>query len=522
MVIGSSVFLTAYDGFGIDAANAGDFQDLRHHLICLDRDSGRLKWHRIIPGTSLLQKMNPELGRHGFASSTVATDGETVFAYFGVTGLFAFDVQGQLLWQRNLGLETHYFGSSASPIVYKDLVIVNASIENRTVYAFDKKTGAGVWQINKVLECWSMPVVGKSNAGNDELIISSKDRIAAYDPLTGQSLWHCQGIADYVVSVPIVVDGVCYFSGGKEKQMMAVRLGGQGDVQETHKLWEIKRIGSNVSSPVYRDGKLYIVHDNGIMQIVNAENGELIHRARSATTSRPFASPLLAGDFLYMPFQDVGVAVLRADETAEQVALNDFEDGQSLMASVTPCGANLLIRNDKYLYCVGSGKQTEQIAWDESQGQKIETVEAYNLNPEKQWTRRYLGFVTGGYAQTINFLLIPYNSVITDEQTEQSHEIIRGEKPKYDALRQRFVELQNQHFRAPANDGPSFDQQYAELEKDVKQLNSQTRVLVKNLFPKEQLEQHLADAKARIAHIKPEDQKQNENQQQDDDNKQDD
>ena len=142
IVSGDRIYLTAFDGFGLTVNETGDYRKLRHHLLCFEKKSGKPVWQREITGTSLLQKMNPELVRHGFASSTPVTDGDKIFAFFGVTGVFAFDRDGNLLWQRNTGLNTHYFGSSSSPILHDQLLIVNASLESDTIYALDKNTGA--------------------------------------------------------------------------------------------------------------------------------------------------------------------------------------------------------------------------------------------------------------------------------------------------------------------------------------------------------------------------------------------
>ena len=505
IVVGDRVFVTAFDGFGLTVENAGDYRSLRHHILCFDKNSGKSIWHREITGTSLLQKMNPELVRHGFASSTPVSDGQNIYVFFGATGVFAFDLNGEFLWERNLGLETHYFGSSASPILYRDLLIVNASIESDTVYALDKKTGACVWQIPDVRECWSTPIVGENPAGNEELVISSKNVVAGYDPETGKQLWRAKGIQDYVVSIPIIVDGVCYLTGGKTKQSMAVRLGGEGDVSESHVLWEIGKIGSNVSSPVYRDGRLFIFHDSGVIQILDAKTGELVGRKRTATRERPFASPLLAGEYLYMPFQDSGISVFRADETGEEVAVNECGDGLPLMASITPSGDRFFYRTDRYLYCVGPTDEiTLVLPWQKvADYDLVKTMDSFNIDPRKGWPRRYMGFLGPNFEKAIKFLLMPYQSVITDEQTVKAREIILGEKPKYDALRERFEKVRHQELTTAAEQSPRFNEEYAQIEKETKQLNAETRILVKKLFPKEQMEQHLRDAEAGTSHLKP-------------------
>jgi outer membrane protein assembly factor BamB len=506
VISGQRIYVTAYDGFGLAAEDSGDYRHLRHHLLCLDRMSGQPLWHREITGTGLRQKMNPELARHGFASSTPVTDGDRVFAFFGVTGVFAFDRNGDLLWQRNLGLDTHYFGSSASPLIHDNMLIVNASLESDAVYALDRDSGAVVWEIPDIHECWSMPVLGKNAEGQTEMVISSKNTVAGFDPATGQHLWHCPGIQDYVVSVPVIHDGICYLTGGKTKQTMAIRLGGRGDVSQSHKLWEVGKVGSNVSSPVFHDGRLYIFHDSGLLQVLDAATGKLIHRQRTATRDRPFASPLLAGDLLYMPFQDCGIGVFRADEQGTEVALQDRPDDLPLMASIVPAGDHFYYRNDRYLYCVRAGQaDTVTIPWSQpADHELVVTRESCHLDPEKGWSRRYLGFLDADFEKTIRLLLMPYQSVITEQQTIQARERIMGVKPRYDALRQRFQTLRREELATPAEQLDQFRDRYAELEAETKQLNHGTRILVKQLFPDEQLQQHYRDAEAGIAHLKPE------------------
>ena len=505
IVSGNRIWLTAYSGFGEDVEEPGDFLDLRHHLMCFDRESGELLWEREITGTHLKQKMNPELGRHGFASSSAVTDGEHVYAFFGVTGLFAFDSNGELLWQQNVGLDTHYFGSSASPILYDDLLIVNASIESKTVFAFDRQTGALRWKIPGIVECWSTPVIGKTTDGQTEMVISSKNTVSGYDPTTGQQLWKCAGIQDYVVAVPIIVDGICYLTGGKEKQLIAVRLGGRGDVEASHKLYDHTKYGANVSSPVYHEGRIYIFHDNGILQVFNAADGSLIKRSRTATRTRPFASPLLAGDKLYMPFQDAGIGIFAATEEAEELSVHQFGDDLPLMASVVPHGDRFLIRNDRWLYCVdgvtGDCQTNERRRPDD--WAVVETRESYNIDPDRGWMRRYLLFLTPDMEETIKYVLMPYQSVITDEQTAAAREIILEAQARYDALRERFEQVQRQQLSNPQTDPAVHHETWAALEADTQQLNHEVRILVKQLFSQEQMEQHLADAAENKAHIKP-------------------
>jgi len=232
-----------------------------------------------------------------------------------------------------------------------------------------------------------------------------------------------------------------------------------------------------------------------------------VTRQRTATKTRPYASPLLAGDHLYMPFQDAGISVFKADDKCEEVAVNSNRDEAPLMASVVPSGDVFLYRNDNYLVCVGNqSKPTAVNEWQAPTDFKtVQTHEPYNIDPEKGRTRRYLGFLTPDFEQTSKYLLIPYKSVITDEQTAQSRQIIKDEKPKYDALRAKFDALQWEDLTTPTNSDnvAKLRKRWADLETETLFLTGRTRVLVQNLFSKKQMQQHTSDAKAGVSHLPP-------------------
>lgn len=505
IVFDNRVFLTSYSGYGISSEESGELGNLRHHVLCFDAADGKPLWEREIKATALSQKTNPELLRHGFASSTPATDGKSLFAWFGVSGLFAFDLDGKPLWQRNLGLETHYFGSSASLVLYQDLVIVNASIESQAIYGVDKATGAVRWTIPEIVECWSLPVLAKLSDGRTELVVSSKNRVAGFDPATGEKLWHCAGIQDYVVSCPVVKDDIVYLTGGKEKQMMAIRLGGRGDVESSHKLWSTKRLGSNVSSPVIYKDRLFVFHDSGILQVINIADGKLVHQARSATSTQPFASPLLAGDRLLMPLQDAGVGVYLADDSIAQQAVSPVPEGGPLMASIAVSGDRYYFRNDGLLCAVdGGATEVQRIAWERpADYQLIEARSPFNLEVEKGWTRRYLLYLTDDPAVVSKYVLMPYQSVITAEQTAEAEKIVQASMPDFLALLERFKGIRQRELEQSAGKEAELDSEWSQLEKDTNKQANDVRIVVKKLFNKEQMAKHLEDADAGVAHLKP-------------------
>ena len=137
IVVGDRVFLTAYSGFGLSADAPGKPSDLRHHVICLDAATGALIWQQTIRGNEAISpRVSQNLAMHGFASSTPVSDGQRVFAFFGVSGVFAFDINGKYLWQQDVGWRDDNFGSSASLLVDGQRLIVNASVESDTVESY--------------------------------------------------------------------------------------------------------------------------------------------------------------------------------------------------------------------------------------------------------------------------------------------------------------------------------------------------------------------------------------------------
>lgn len=353
IVCGDRIFLTAYTGFGTPDSPDGKKADLRLHVICIDRTDGSELWNRSIVASPHTQDFSNRIADHGYATSTPATDGEAVFAFFGVSGVVAYDMDGELLWQAKVGDRTAGFGSASSPVLFENLVIINGSIESETVFAFDKKTGEKVWQIDDVVRTWTTPCIAKAADGSTEMVINQKETVYGFDPTTGKKLWSCVGIQDYVVPVPIAHNGVIYCLGGRSNRCMAIRLGGRGDVTSTHKLWEVNT-GANVTSPVYCDGHIYWASDKGIANCLKAESGETVYRERLPTKERVYASIVRAGHRLYVTTRDQGVVVLPAEPRYEQLARNVFTTEESLVnASPAIVGDQLLLRTDRYLFCVG-------------------------------------------------------------------------------------------------------------------------------------------------------------------------
>jgi outer membrane protein assembly factor BamB len=354
VVFDGRIYLTSFTGYGLDSDAPGNKADLQLHVLCLDVNDGSIRWDEAMQGSDAEQDVTRRVADHGFATGTPVADEAGVYAYFGVSGLVAYSHDGEQRWTAKTGDKTAGFGSAASPILFQNLVIINASIESACVLAFDRTTGKEVWRIEGIDKSWTTPIVAKSGDGRDELIISHKMHVKGFDPASGKPLWNCEGIQDYVVPCVVVNDGIAYVIGGRKNQSMAIRLGGNGDVTESHRLWDTN-VGANVTSPIYHDGYLFWASDRGIATCLNANNGESVYKERLKASGRVYASSLLAGNQMYLTTRDNGVFAIALGPEYKELAHNVIA-GDDSMFNATPAvtGNRLLMRTNRFLYCVGT------------------------------------------------------------------------------------------------------------------------------------------------------------------------
>lgn len=352
IVYGNKIFLTSYTGYFVPGEDGGSLDDLQRHLLCLDLSSGNVLWDKAIAAKL------PEEERirdHGYAANSVAVDAEHVYAFFGKSGVFAFDHAGKQKWQADVGEKTHGWGTSASPVLFGDLVFINASVESESLIALDRATGKQVWKAGGIREAWNTPIVIESQEGRQELVIATQGKILAFAPDTGKPLWSCNtDIGWYMVPCVVAHDGIVYCLGGRSgTASLAVRAGGSGDVTKTHRLWTSPK-GSNVSSPVYLDGHLYWAHESReIAYCVEAKSGEVVYEKRLNRAGQFYSSALLADGKLYYVSREGKTFVLAAKPEYEEIAVNDLNDRSVFNASPAVAGNRLLIRSDKFLYCIG-------------------------------------------------------------------------------------------------------------------------------------------------------------------------
>jgi outer membrane protein assembly factor BamB len=352
ITFGDHIYLTSYSGYFVPHEPGGSLDQLKRHLVALRRDTGEVAWDQTIPAKLPEEK---SIRDHGYAANTPAADADRVYVFFGKSGVFAFDHDGNQVWQADVGSNTSGWGTAASPLLHKDSVIINASVESESLVALDRETGEEKWRAEGIREAWNTPILVTADSGRRELVVARHGDVLAFDPDTGEPLWSCKtDITWYMVPTAVAHEGVVYYLGGRSgTAALAVRAGGSGDVTATHRLWTSKH-GSNVTSPIYLDGHLYWMSEKlGIAYCAEAETGELVYEERLERAGGVYASPVLADGRLYYVNRGGRTFVLAASPRFQQLAVNDLDDDSRFDASPAVDGNRLLIRSEKFLYCIG-------------------------------------------------------------------------------------------------------------------------------------------------------------------------
>jgi outer membrane protein assembly factor BamB len=336
-----TVAAAAYDGkvyFLVEAFHRGD---------------GRRLWEHRLEAEGHF----PELHRkHNMASPSAVTDGEHVFAWFATGQLVALDVEGKLIWQRNLSEELSTFdiswGHGSSPTVYEDLLILQCYHQPAAyLLALDKRTGEERWKLDRGrgVTSFSTPLVVRRTEG-DELIVNSSERVDAYNPTNGELLWHAGEPQRYAIPAPAYENDVLYMSRGyRSGPYMALRVGGRGDVSKTHIMWRVATGAPYVSSLVFHDGLVYMANGNGIVTCIDGETGDRVWQERVGGIYT--ASPVVADGKIYLLNESGETVVLRAGREPHILERNPISE--RVVASPAISKGQIFIRTDAHLFCVG-------------------------------------------------------------------------------------------------------------------------------------------------------------------------
>ena len=363
VVLGDRVFVTCYSGYGADRSQDGGPESLKRHLVCVGRTDGKVRWTKSVAAVQPEDAYMGYLTEHGYASSTPVTDGERVYAFFGKSGVFAFDLNGTQLWHADVGTSSsnRRWGSAASPVLYKELLIVNASDESRSVRALDRKTGKEVWKAEggQMELAYGTPTLIDVPNGRTELALGVPGEVWGFNPDTGKLAWYATiPMGGNICPTLTAGAGVVYVTGGfPTGGCVAVRAGGKGDVSGTHVLWS-SRYTSYVPTPVLHQGHLYWVDEKGNAHCLRADNGQLVYQERlnagdGAARPKLYASPIVVGDRVISVSRQHGAFVLAAKPGFQQLAQNRFAGDDSIFNG-TPAVSDgqLFLRSNRFLYCI--------------------------------------------------------------------------------------------------------------------------------------------------------------------------
>ena len=334
-------------------ANAG--REHKFMVMCLDRRNGKVLWERVAKVATPHEGYHHQYG--SFASNTPVTDGKHVYAFFGSRGIYCYDLNGKLIWEKafqpmrmKLG-----FGEGVATVLDGNSLFLKFDQEQGShLLALDKQTGKEIWRVARdETSSWSPPLIVTHN-GRKQMVVSASSKVRSYDPATGKLIWECAGLGSNVIPAPVVHAGVVYvMSGHREPNLLAIQLGREGDLTGTDAvLWTNNRGNAYTGSPVLHDGKLYFVTDSGMLSCLDARTGKPHYQQQRLPRSYNFkSSPVGASGKLYLATEEGDVVVVKMGEKYEVLAVNTLTD-QMFIATPAIAGGSIYLRSQEALYCV--------------------------------------------------------------------------------------------------------------------------------------------------------------------------
>jgi outer membrane protein assembly factor BamB len=321
----------------------------RLSVIAFDRGNGTQLWETFSP-----VRAGRAHQKNGFASATVATDGERVYASFGSV-LLAVDLEGTLLWHQELGRIDNYHGPAGSPLLYKDrLIVYQDQARDAFIAAFDTRTGRELWRTPRQATVgWGTPIAIHV-AGRDEVIVSGERDVQAYDPASGQELWRCRGNTQEVIPTPVVGYGMVFCASGRAGPTLAITPGGSGDVTGTHLKWTSPRGSPFVPSPLLYGGRIYTINDMAsIVTCLDAATGRSVWQGRLGVATREgfSASPVAVDGKVFVTNDEGDTFVLAAGPVFNLLHVNRL--GERTLASPALVDGHWYFRTARHLLAIG-------------------------------------------------------------------------------------------------------------------------------------------------------------------------
>ena len=406
IVVGEKVFITCYSGYGLDRQNPGEIANLKRHLVCIDRASGKTLWEKTVDAVQPEDRFSGAgVPEHGYASHTPTSDGTNVYVFFGKSGVFSYDLDGKQLWNTSVGKESddRQWGSSSSPILTGNVVVIAAGPEARAIVGLDKTTGKELWRADSdgLGNVWGTPVLAKIDAERTDVVIGAPNEIWGLNPVTGKLKWYCEAMAtDQFNSSVVVSDDKIFAVEGRGGGSIAIKTGGKGDITGSSVVWS-GRDSNRFSTPLIYEGRMYLI-SGGVARCVNATNDEQIFETRlqsggAAAGNEPparepggggqpgvgqtggggqpggrggfggfgggggrggdYSSPVMGDGKIYYVSRGGDIHVIKATDKFEQLATNRLtSETEDFSATPAISSGQIFVRSNKHLYCVSLNK----------------------------------------------------------------------------------------------------------------------------------------------------------------------
>jgi len=324
----------------------------RFEVLSFNRADGKLRWRKVA------NEAVPHEGHHGthsYAAGSPTTDGKRLYVSFGSFGIYAYDLDGKLLWKRDLGrLHTRLaWGEAVTPVIHGDTLLLNWDQEaDSRLIALDAATGKTRWEAKRDEKTsWNTPAVAE-HKGRTQVIVNGTNRARAYDLADGKPIWEVGPMTVNAIPSPLVADGVAYVASGyKGAAVFAVPLDSAGDVSAKVK-WHAGKTAPYVPSPLLLDGRLYVTAANtNALSILDAKTGKVVlEPTRLSDLGTLYASPMAAAGRIYLNDREGTTLVLKAGDKPEILGVNKLDD--ALDASPVALGKTLYLRGAKHLYAI--------------------------------------------------------------------------------------------------------------------------------------------------------------------------
>jgi outer membrane protein assembly factor BamB len=348
-------------------------------VFCVRIADGKILWQQSAVKDAPAERTN---SWNGYASPSCATDGKHVYAFFGTSGLFCYDVEGKFVWKHSFGVFTSQagWGVAASPFLHEDLIIQNCDNDGsaglpkganpqdaapQALVALDKLTGKLRWSTPRNQgRGFSTPRLVTNPSGRIDLVLNGPLGVWAYNPKTGKEVWHCSRHDDrdqhrFGEPIPVTDGKVLYAPSGRPGPFQAIKLDGSGDVTRTHLLWEVQRSKHrDVSSQVLFGGLLYAADSKGMLTVHDPQTGKALSDEYLAARKKSLASPLVIRGKLLFLMDDGEAYILEPGPTPKVLHRNKLGDRKDLEFNASPAvvDGKLLIRSQSWLYCIGEKK----------------------------------------------------------------------------------------------------------------------------------------------------------------------